>query len=60
MDARRGRHSAKPVEVHQRIERLLGERRRVELFARRRRDGWDAWGNEVPGGNDVCLEAAHG
>lgn len=52
-----GRHSAKPVEVHERIERLLGERCRLELFARARRPGWDAWGDEVPGGSDVSVDA---
>jgi N6-adenosine-specific RNA methylase IME4 len=48
-------HSAKPPEVHRRIVKLLGERRRIELFARTRFPGYDAWGNEVPGGNDIDL-----
>lgn len=43
----RGRHSEKPVEVRKRIERLHGECSRIELFARKRFEGWDAWGNEV-------------
>lgn len=51
-----GKHSAKPVEVHNRINLLLGYRRRLELFARMRRVGWDAWGNEAPGGNDVEVK----
>ena len=42
-----GRHSAKPAEVRARIERLLGDVPRIELFARERASGWDAWGNEV-------------
>lgn len=42
-----GRHSAKPPEVRRRIEELLGDVPRVELFARERVAGWDAWGNEV-------------
>jgi site-specific DNA-methyltransferase (adenine-specific) len=41
------RHSAKPPEIRERIVELLGDLPRVELFARDRVDGWDAWGNEV-------------
>lgn len=40
-------HSRKPNEVRDRIVRLMGDLPRVELFARQRVDGWDAWGNEV-------------
>lgn len=43
----RGRHSAKPVEVHEIIERMYPDKRKIELFARRRRPGWAAWGNEL-------------
>lgn len=42
-----GKHSQKPEEARIRIERLFGDVRRVELFARSRRPGWDAWGNQV-------------
>lgn len=42
-------HSAKPAEAYERIERLWPKARRLEMFARRRRDGWFAWGNEVDG-----------
>ncbi len=41
--APRSIHSAKPPEVMDRIERLYPEASRIELFARQRRDGWDAW-----------------
>lgn len=44
-----GRHSEKPEEARIRLERLFGDVRRVELFARSRREGWDSWGNEVEG-----------
>lgn len=47
--APRERHSKKPDEVRYRIEQLMGDVSRIELFARQRADGWDAWGNEVPG-----------
>lgn len=42
-----GRHSEKPDEVRRRIVELLGDVPRIELFARERAEGWDAWGNEV-------------
>ena len=45
--APRGRHSAKPGVVRERIVDLLGDVPRLELFARERVDGWDCWGNEV-------------
>ena len=31
----------------QRLIDLLGDVPRIELFARERTEGWDAWGNEV-------------
>lgn len=40
-------HSRKPPEVRERIVELLGDVPRIELFARERVPGWDAWGNEV-------------
>lgn len=43
----RGRHSAKPAEVRNRIVQLMGDIPRIELFAREKVDGWDCWGNEV-------------
>ena len=47
-------HSKKPEEARRRIEALLGEVPRLELFARRPSPGWDVWGNEVE--SDVVLE----
>lgn len=47
-------HSRKPDEVYDRIERLWPkETARLEMFARRPRAGWDAWGNQCEGGVDV-------
>ena len=40
-------HSKKPDEVRQRIVELLGDVPRIELFARKRVNGWDAWGDEI-------------
>lgn len=42
------RHSEKPPEIRQQIVELCGDLPRIELFARQRAEGWDAWGNEVP------------
>lgn len=45
--ARRGRHSEKPRVVQDRITQLYGDVARLEMFARERYAGWDAWGNEI-------------
>ena len=39
------RHSQKPDRFYEMIE-PLGENR-IDIFARRQRQGWDVWGNEV-------------
>jgi site-specific DNA-methyltransferase (adenine-specific) len=41
-------HSVKPKKVYSLIERMYGDLKRIELFARHKRQGWDAWGNQVP------------
>ena len=46
-------HSHKPAIVREKIVQLLGDLPRIELFARRKVDGWDCWGNEVE--SDVEL-----
>ena len=48
------RHSKKPEEVRRRIEQLIGDVPRVELFARQRAPGWDVWGDHVAG--TISLE----
>ena len=40
-------HSRKPPAVRERIVQMLGDLPRIELFARRKVNGWDCWGNEV-------------
>lgn len=40
-------HSAKPDRFYEIVEQVSPEPR-LELFARRRRVGWDVWGNEAP------------
>ena len=48
VEARRVKHSAKPDEVRRRIVQMFGDAGpRIELFARERHDGWDAWGDEI-------------
>ena len=49
--APRGRHSEKPARLYE-IAEAVSPSPRLELFARARRDGWDAWGNEAPSLNE--------
>lgn len=44
--APRGRHSAKPAETYEVIERV-SPGPGLEIFARTERPGWTAWGNEI-------------
>ena len=43
----KGEHSAKPAIVHEMIEAMYPKARRLEVFARAARPGWEVWGNEV-------------
>jgi site-specific DNA-methyltransferase (adenine-specific) len=40
-------HSEKPDEAREKIVELMGDLPKLELFARKKTDGWDVWGNEV-------------
>ncbi len=51
--SQRQSHSQKPPEVRDRIVQLMGDLPRIELFARRKVEGWDCWGNEVD--SDIDL-----
>jgi len=42
-------HSRKPLSMMRLIESFCGDLPRIELFARERVEGWDAWGDEVDG-----------
>jgi N6-adenosine-specific RNA methylase IME4 len=58
IQAKVGRHSEKPREFYELIENStakIPDRKMVELFARAKRVGWDAWGNEVE--SDLKLAA---
>ncbi len=48
-------HSQKPNEVRDRIVKLMGDLPRIELFARRKIQGWDSMGNQI-NGNDIKQE----
>lgn len=50
VQAKSKRHSAKP-EIFRDLIVPFGETR-IELFARQRAEGWDAWGNEVDDANE--------
>ena len=42
------RHSQKPEISYEIINRLYPDLRKLELYARQEREGFDCWGNEVP------------
>lgn len=54
----RREHSRKPDEFYDRIEAFC-EGPRVELFARNRRPGWEAWGNQTDKFPEVKTELTH-
>ena len=45
--AERTEHSKELDCIRNKIIELCGDKPRIELFARQKIDGWDAWGNEV-------------
>jgi len=49
-------HSRKPDVVRFKILQLLGDLPRIELFARQKIQGWDAWGLEVPTETQTQIE----
>lgn len=40
-------HSAKPSAIHDMVQRLWPDARKVELFGRRGRDGWGVYGSDL-------------
>jgi len=50
--AARREHSRKPEEAYELIEAMYPELPKIELFARSRRSGWAAWGNQAPAANN--------
>ncbi|MBV8096132.1 MAG: hypothetical protein JO110_23440 [Acetobacteraceae bacterium] len=41
-------HNVKPPVFAEMIEGMFPHLPKLEMFARRRLEGWDAWGNEAP------------
>jgi N6-adenosine-specific RNA methylase IME4 len=50
----RREHSEKPIVIHYQIDRLFGDVRRLEMFARRPFVGWDVFGDQVE--NSIIIE----
>jgi len=46
---RSNKHSEKPEKFREIIDTLYSSGKRIELFARKITDGWDAWGDEIEG-----------
>ena len=40
-------HSTKPEIAYQMIESMFPEAKKLEMFARKYRDGWDSWGDQL-------------
>lgn len=47
-------HSRKPDEQYDKIKALYPNQNYLELFARHRRPGWDAFGNEIEGSINIA------
>lgn len=43
----RSDHSAKPIEVRNRIDLMFPSQKKIELFAREKASGWHAWGEAI-------------
>jgi N6-adenosine-specific RNA methylase IME4 len=57
----RGKHSAKPPEIRQALEKMypaFGEQDRLELFARGKVPGWSVWGDEAEPAPTIPLSPA--
>lgn len=54
-EAQRTQHSVKPDRMHEWAEKL-SPGPRIELFARRSREGWAAWGDQFPGHDRYLRE----
>lgn len=48
IQAERGNHSQKPDRAYELLEQMYPRATKLELFARRARPGWSAWGKEAP------------
>ena len=51
---KRTKHSKKPNEIRDRIQKMFPIQDKLELFARQKHEGWDAFGDEIE--SDVVLK----
>lgn len=47
------KHSRKPLAMIRLVDSFCGDLARIELFARYRVEGWDAWGDEIDGKKEI-------
>lgn len=47
-EVRSNTHSRKPIAAYEIIEKAFPNDKKLELFARVTREGWDSWGNQAP------------
>lgn len=55
--APRTKHSAKPDLFYEQIEKETEARPRLDMFARRAREGWEVFGNQAPDSIDLPVVA---
>ena len=51
-----GKHSEKPSIARDKIIELCGDVPRIELFARKKMNGWHSWGNDVESDIDLKVK----
>ena len=56
---KRTRHSEKPDAVRERIEKMFPHQCKIELFARKRHQGWDAWDSKFTNFVKSAVSLAH-
>ena len=49
IEAKRTEHSAKPDNIYDILKNIHPKAKRLEMFARKQRQGWTCWGNEIEG-----------
>lgn len=52
IEAPRGKHSEKPEALQDMIDKVWPDAAKLEMFARRPREGWSVWGNQSGGAKD--------
>jgi len=51
------KHSSKPHVCYTKLEKLYGNKiKKLEMFARHKREGWDVFGNETPKFTQMILK----